>query len=266
MNYEDFKKEYDKIIKKVNAEMIKSIKSHEEPHSINNNSYSDEYSSFRDNFINNRGDMCKVYFDIFKSIHFSILDSFKIELFSTCSNGSYHLVLPNAFSISNLYNDNLLFIFNNHYDIYQIPNQTKLIVNLNEIKMSSYGQDRQSPIIITQYDSLEISSFCTNFYIFDELAKKYLESVKDEISPKIKRIYDIANKFNIKNIQSFFMEHDLPDFFFLDDKNIEKNNEKIKAIKDLITLVYDVSLGENEFNKDKFKISSSIPLKLERKY
>lgn len=267
MNYEDFKKEYYKTVKKVNSEIIKSIKQHKSPNTNTSNySYSDEYSSFKENFItNDKGDMPRIYFDIFKSVHFSILDAFKIELFSTGYKNQQHSLLPNSFNISNLYDDKLLFIFNNSCDIYHIPTDTKIIVSSNEIKIASSTQISESPIILTQYDSLEISSVCANLYIFDELAKKYLESVKDEILPKVKRIYDIANKFNIKNIQPFFVEHELPDFFFLDDKNIEKNNYKITTIKEFITLVHDVELGEHEFT-NKNMISTTIPLKIKTKY
>lgn len=269
MDYKEFKKEYYKTVKKVNAEMIKTIKTFQTPNEIiYDYSYYAEHSSFKNNFINNaKEEMPRIYFDIFQSVHFSILDAFKIELFSTGYKNQKHLVLPNSFSVSNLYDDNLVFVFNNREDISHIPQQTKIIINSKEIKIaSSLEIDDQSPITITKNGSLEISSYHSNLYIFDDLAKKYLESVKDEISPKIKRIYDIANKFNIRDIQSFFVEHDLPNFFFLDDKNIEKNNEKIRTIKELMHLVHDVQLGEQQFNKDKNKILSTMPLKTKTKY
>lgn len=268
MDYNKFKKEYYKTIKKVDSEMLKCIHKHEDPNSIIfNDSYIEGYTSFKETFIDNNDEKnIKIYFDIFQNIHFSILDAFKIELFSSGYNNMFHLVSPNAFNIENLYDNNLGFVFlHNYTDLFHIPSQSKLIISPNEVKIASSYNKIESPIIIHKNSSLHISSYYSNFYIFDELAKKYLESFKESLFPKIKIMYDIANQFNVKNIQSIFINNDLPNLFFLDQKNIEKNQKKIIIIKEILTLLHDITLNDNDLIIEN-KITINLPLKKKINY
>lgn len=163
--------------------------------------------------------------------------------------------------ISNCYNDKLRFSFYSVGNYSQQRYESHFMITPNDIKFDAGGGSWRPAIDVIKElakngekrTGLNISCETIGKYIKQEVIKLYFNPLMEELSPKIKNIYDICNSFNFEEYDMLFRSNDSHFSIKLTQSN-EMIQEEIKQIKDIINLSTDFSTEKKinlNFNNQK---------------
>lgn len=278
MEYQVFKKGYNKIIKQINFEIInvlEEIKKRNKDSDESIYSYHEEYRKFKLNYLNNEPKNPKRLLEEFQNIHYILLNSDTFLFFEKNGHTKRHFILcdnPDIWlKISNCYNDNLRFSFHSNGKYFRQTYISDFIVNPKEVKIANSCNCDTAIELIEDMDlntkypvGLNLSFAAIQKYIFEESFNLYFNLINKDFFQNIKFIYDIANSFNFEPIDKVLKDNVFDFSINLSNKKDQILIQKeLNNIKDIIELSIDFIINKEEVSKfnGKEEISKAINLK-----
>lgn len=271
MDYKEFKKEYNKIIKRIDSEIrivLEEIKSQGGDSEEYKYTYPEEYKKFKRMYVNNESKNPKRFLEELYGIHNTILNSNVINFFSTNAYIKRHVVFGENsncwLKIDNCYNDALRFSFFSNGKHSGLTYETHFMLTHNEIKRATPLNVTRAAIEVIEdinkegqkITGLSISADTISEYIKEEVIKLYFNPLMKELSPKIKVLYDTCNSFNFQGYDTLVQSNDIDFSINLSQKNENKIQEEINQIKDIINITTDFST--KDLHSLSFKDQDSI--------